>query len=86
MKEEVKKLYHELQQAIRYDQQTGAPATNHLGDALKSIQGIVARLKTAIVRSGFRDDAEEIDFARERFRGNRLPGAVRRGRWRCPRR
>jgi len=62
MKEPVKKLYRELQESTGFYQESGNLVASRLGDALKSIKGILARLKTVVLQEGFADEAQEIDF------------------------
>jgi hypothetical protein len=62
MKEQVKKLYQEMQEDIDLYQEMGIPAINRLSGALKSIKGIVLRLKTTVLQDGFKDETQEIDF------------------------
>jgi hypothetical protein len=62
MKDQIKKLYQEMQEDIGFYQEMGIPATNRLSGALKSIKEIVLRLKTNVLHDGFKDEAQEIDF------------------------
>ena len=62
MKEQIKKLYQEMQEDISFYQEMGIPAANRLGGALKSIKEIALRLKATVLQDGFQDEAQEIDF------------------------
>lgn len=58
----ISKLYTELQEDIAFYAEMGTPPANRLSNALKSIRGIMQRLKETIITQGFPSDEEEILF------------------------
>ena len=62
MKDLIKNLYEEMQEDLSFYEEIGTPAANRLGGALKSIKGIMLRLKAGVLADGFKDDREEVHF------------------------
>jgi hypothetical protein len=62
MNNTTKKLYDEMIQDIREFSEMGIPAINRLGGALRTMRDILLRLRSQVVSSGFKDNAEEIAF------------------------
>lgn len=58
----IKKLYTELQEDIAFYAELGTPPANRLSSTLKSIRGIMLRLKETIATQGFAGDEDEIRF------------------------
>ena len=58
MKNFVKKLYEELQEDVAFYVEMGTPPANRLSGALKSISGIIIKLKEQVTTHGSVRDVE----------------------------